>query len=151
MAVLIEAISVVIRAGVLLKKFPGGWEAFQQFVPNKTLCADTEIVRVGFTSPKDVESFIEKLQNVGFEFLRSGEAMDIAVADQINGFTSECSWLELYYGALYDNGPIVVACSLVGSRITGLVAPSGWKFENSFSSSLDRVPSEYIDKREFNS
>ena len=55
MAVLIEAISVVVRADELLKKFPGGWDAFKSIVPNQTLCADNEIVRVGFMSPQDVE------------------------------------------------------------------------------------------------
>jgi hypothetical protein len=53
MAVLIEAISVVIRADTLLKKFPGGWGAFKLIVPNQTLCADNEIVRVGFMAPQD--------------------------------------------------------------------------------------------------
>jgi hypothetical protein len=46
MSVLIEAISVVMRADELLKKFPGGWDAFKGIVPNQTLCADNEIVRV---------------------------------------------------------------------------------------------------------
>jgi hypothetical protein len=58
MSVLIEAISVVMRADELLKKFPGGWDAFKGIVPNQTLCADNEIVRVGFMTPQDVESFI---------------------------------------------------------------------------------------------
>ena len=65
MAVLIEAISVVVRADELLKKFPGGWDAFKAIVPNQTLCADNEIVRVGFMVPQDVESFIKRLQRVG--------------------------------------------------------------------------------------
>ena len=69
MAVLIEAISVVVRADVLLQKFPGGWEAFKSIIPNQTLCADNEIVRVGFMSPQDVESFVKKLQDAGLEFL----------------------------------------------------------------------------------
>ena len=146
MAVLIEAVSVIIRVDVLLKKFPGGWDAFQHFIPNKTLCADTEIARVGFMSPQDVESFIKNLQNIGLEFLRSGEAIEIAVADQILGLTSKCSWLELYYGTLYDNGPLVTACSLVGSRIMGLVTPSGWEFEDSLSSSFGCVPIEHEEK-----
>lgn len=54
MSVLIEAISIVIRADELLKKLPGGWDVFKGIVLNQTLCADNEIVRVGFMTPQDV-------------------------------------------------------------------------------------------------
>ena len=36
MAVLIEAISVVVRADQLLKKVPGGWDAFKSIVPSES-------------------------------------------------------------------------------------------------------------------
>lgn len=85
MAIFIEAISVIIRADALLDKYPGGWCAFERMVPNRTLCADNELVRVGFMTPQDVESFIKSLERVGLEFLRSGKAIDIAVVDQITG------------------------------------------------------------------
>ena len=48
MPVLTEGTSVVIRADRLIEKFPGGWDEFKKGVPNKTLCADNELVRVGF-------------------------------------------------------------------------------------------------------
>ena len=53
MAVLIEAISVVVRADALLTKFAGGWDAFKARVPNQTLCADNDIARV--ITPRVVE------------------------------------------------------------------------------------------------
>lgn len=52
MAVLIEANSVVIRADRLLSVI-GSWEAFKQQIPNRTLCADGELVRVGFMLSED--------------------------------------------------------------------------------------------------
>jgi hypothetical protein len=142
LAVLIEAISVVIRADTLLNKFPGGWDAFKGIVPNQTLCADKEIVRVGFMAPQDVASFVKKLQSNGFEFLRSGEAIDIAVADQMRGLTSKCSWLEFGYVNLGSNGPRVAACRLFGSQIIEVVTPPGWKFEGSLSSTFGFIPGE---------
>ena len=92
MAVLIEGISVVIRADSLLAKFPGGWETFKTIVSNKTLCADNELIRVGFMTPDDVEPFIIKLEKAGLQFLKEEEAIDIVVADQMRGLTSKCSW-----------------------------------------------------------
>jgi hypothetical protein len=144
MAVLIEAISVIVRTSELLKKFPGGWDAFKNIVPNQTLCADNEIVRVGFMAPEDVESFIRKLQMVGLEFLRDGEAIDIAVADQTRGLTSKCTWLEFGHVNLDDNGQRVAACQLVGSRVKQVVTPPDWKFKDSLSSTFVVAPSEHV-------
>jgi hypothetical protein len=146
MAVLIEATSVVIRADTLLKKFPGGWEAFKRIVPNKTLCADNEIVRAGFMSPQDVESFVKKLQGAGLEFLRDDEAIDIAVADQMRGLTSKCTWLEFGQVDISGECQRVAVCRLVGSQLTQVVTPPSWKFEGSLSSTFGFVPSEHAAK-----
>ena len=146
MAVLIEGTSVVIRADTLLKKFPGGWEAFKRIVPNKTLCADNEIVRVGFMSPQDVESFVKKLQGAGLEFLRDGEAIDIAVADQMRGLTSKCTWLEFGKVDISGDGQRVAVCRLVGSQLMQIVTPPGWKFEGSLYSTFGFVPNEHAEK-----
>jgi hypothetical protein len=54
MAVLIEAISVVVRLGAIFERFPKAWESFKAAVPNGTLCSDNELtgtdVYVGRTS-----------------------------------------------------------------------------------------------------
>lgn len=146
MAVLIEATSVVVRADALLQKFPGGWDAFKSVVPNQTLCADNEIVRVGFMSPQDVESFVKTLQGGGLEFLRDGEAIDIAVADQTRGLTSPCTWLEFGQVEMSGKGQWVAACRLLGSQLTQVVTPPGWKFQGSLSSTFGFVPSAHATK-----
>lgn len=144
MAVLVEAISVVIRADVLLRKFSGGWDAFKAVVPNDTLCADNEIVRVGFMTPQDVESFINKLQLAGLVFLPSGQSNDISVVDQVRGPTSQCPWLEFGHIDIGTNGQRVAACRLVGSENMEIVMPPGWKFEGSLSSTFGFAPSEHV-------
>ena len=58
MAVLVEAISVVVRRDAIGARYPGGWRGFLSIVPNSTLCADDDLVRVGFMAPPDVEAFI---------------------------------------------------------------------------------------------
>jgi hypothetical protein len=146
MAVIIEAISVVVRADSILNKFPGGWDGFKNIVPNQTLCADNEIARVGFMSPQDVESFLKKLQSNGLGFLRDGEAIDIAVADQMHGITSKCSWLEFGHVNMGSTGPRVATCHLVGSQVMEVVTPPGWEFEGSLSSTFGFVPSEHAEK-----
>lgn len=146
MAVLIEAISVVVRAEAILEKFPGGWDAFKSIVPNRTLCADDEIVRVGFMVPQDVGYFIKKLECAGLDFLRDEEAMDITVVDQRHGPTSKSTWLEFGLMNMGENGPRIAACRLVGSRVKQVVTPIDWKFEGSLSSTFAFVSSEHAEK-----
>ncbi len=146
MAVLIEAISVVIRADALLAKFPGGWDAFKAIIPNQTLCADNEIVRVGFMTPQDVEVFTDKLQKAGLVFLRAGNAIEVAVVDQMRGSTMQCSWLEFGHINMVADSQRVAACRLVGSQNMAIVTPPGWKFEGSLSSSFGFVPTEHAQK-----
>lgn len=146
MAVLIEAISVVVRADSIWNKFPGGWDEFKTIVPNQTLCADNEIARIGFMTPQDVESFVKKLQSQGLEFLRGAAAIDIAVADQMRGLTSKCSWLEFGHVKMGGSGSRVAACRLAGSQVMEVVTPPGWEFEGSLSSTFSFVPSEHAEK-----
>ena len=54
MAVLVEGISAIVRAD-RLEGFET-WEAFKEIVPNGTLCADGELVRVGFMSPDEASA-----------------------------------------------------------------------------------------------
>lgn len=147
MAVLVESISVVIRADALLSKFSGGWEGFKRVVPNQTLCADNELVRIGFMTPHDVQPFIGKLQNAGLVFLRNGEAVEMVVADQMRGFTSKCAWAE--FGRVNMDRKAnqeVAACRLLGSSVMQVVTPPGWSFGGSLSQTFAFVPSEHATK-----
>jgi hypothetical protein len=146
MAVLIEAISVVIRADSLLNAFNDEWKEFVAIVPNQTLCADTELARVGFMTPNDVELFIKKLEMFGLTYLENDKCVDIAVVDQLRGPTMECDWLEFSHGDLSEQGHRVAGCSLLNSEITKLFTPDGWEHENSLSCSYGFVPTEHIEK-----
>jgi len=91
MAVLVEAISVVVRRDAIASKYPGGWDAFVDDVPNATLCFDGEVARVGFMAPPDVKAFLKHLERKGLQILDNGKFIDIAVVDQQTGFTRECN------------------------------------------------------------
>jgi hypothetical protein len=147
MAVLAEAISVVIRAKPLLAAYQDNWDAFKLDVPNATLCADGEIVRLGFMSPDDVEQFVKRLTERGLIHLDHGIARDIVVVDQLQGPTSGCTWLDFGHVNL-DADPTkrIAACRLKGSASWKVILPDDWQFENSLSATSGFVPSEQIDK-----
>lgn len=143
MAVLVEGISVIIRMDRLTPF--GSWDAFKNIVPNETLCADTELVRVGFMSPADVRDFIDELRSYGLRFSETGPAEDIAVCDQQQGFTTECDWAE--FGTIHIDGdpkqPAGVA-RRVGSKISTAATPIGWSWKNSLTREFSFVPNEEV-------
>ncbi|HOC57646.1 MAG TPA: hypothetical protein PKI20_18655 [Verrucomicrobiota bacterium] len=150
MAVLIEGISVVLRAEAVLGKYSGGWQGFMAVVANSTLCADGELIRVGFMAPHDTKNFIEALAAHGIIYLREGQAEDLVVVDQQRGFAAPCIWAE--FGQVdWQGDPTkkVSACRAVKSTRTELVTPDGWTYEGSLSSRFvfveaGRVP-EFMD------
>lgn len=140
MAVLVEGISVIVRREAIERKIAGGWDAFRKTVPNRTLCADEEIARVGFMSPSDTRMYIEMLERLGLRFRENGEAVDLAVVDQLGGPTVKCRWLE--FGRLPHGGEgrTIAACWLVEGPGTGpetdgrpksltVEVPEGWDRE----------------------
>lgn len=141
MAVLVEAISVIIRADALLRAF-GDFDRFKRIVPNDTLCADNELVRVGFMHPADVEKFVGQLEAKGLQYLEDGQAIDLVVADQQSGFGAPCDWAMCGKISL-DGDPSkrIAACMLNGSSLKQVIMPEDWTFENSLSQSFGFVPS----------
>ena len=156
MAVLVEAISVIVRRDAIESKYLGGWDAFEKDSPNATLCADEHLARVGFMTPVDVESFIKYLVSYGLVFLDSGKAKDIVVADQQSGITTECDWLKfgkLGFGSsgkvsacwLFD-GPRIAAGIHLSSPSMQIATPHGWVFEGSLSQTFTFSPTEHVDR-----
>lgn len=145
MAVLIEAISVLVKAQAIIKKYPGGWEQFSQDAPNQTLCADGELVRVGFMNPNDVQKYISFLESKRLVFQSNGHCKDIAVVDQQRGFTIPCEWAD--FGRIFiDSSQTqrVSACRLKGSTQRIVSYPDGWEYENSLSKDYHFVQNEKV-------
>ena len=146
MAVLVEAISVVVRRTAIDAKFPGGWAAFAAHAPNRTLCADGEIARLGFMSPADVESFVRALELAGLTHLDGDTAVDLVVVDQMSGPASPSGWLEFGHVELGPAGGKVAACRLAGSRVASIMLPEGWEYEGSLSHTYGFIPAGEVDK-----
>ena len=148
MAVFVEAISVIIKRDAIENSFPGGWEGFVGDAPNKTLCADAEIARIGFMDGKDMEVYISRLVEFGLIHLQKGKAQDIVIIDQQQGPSSECEWIEFGHIPLDDEGTqVVAACRFKGSTSQDLIFPDGWEYDRSLSKSLTYVPRDRIDDR----
>ena len=147
MAVLVEAISVIVRRDAIAARFSGGWRQFLAIVPNGTLCFDKDLARVGFMSPPDVEAFVRHLEKGGLTFARDGQAVDIAVVDQMRGPTMPAQWLEFSRLSLDGTENKVAACWLFeGPRIAAgihipangvtLATPEGWTYDDSLSANF---------------
>jgi hypothetical protein len=148
MSVLIEAISVIVQKRAIEERFPGGWAAFEDAVPNGTLCADDDLARVGFMSPPDAKAFVAELETQGLRFLVDGVAGDIAVVDQQQGLLNPCAWLEFGRVSLDGNTSVAACWSPEGAGAAGpLATPEGWEFEGSLSQHFQFVPTEQVDQR----
>ena len=138
MAVLVEGISVVVRRPRIAECYPRGWDEFLADVPNRTLCADPDLARVGFMTPADAKGFVALLGRRGLEFLRDGRALDLCVVDQLKGPTVPCAWLDCGTGVV--DGHTLAACQVKGSQGRILSCPDGWSFAGSLSASPAFVP-----------
>jgi hypothetical protein len=62
------------------------------------MTSDGHLIRFGFMSPRDVGTWIERLEDWGLTFLRTDDetpvAVDIVVVDQVSGPTCACDWIE---------------------------------------------------------
>ena len=132
MAVLLEAISVVIRRSAIDERFPGGWDQFVAETPNDTLCADDHLVRLGFMQPLEVQDFILALEPHGIVTLVDEAARDMAVIDQQHGPLVKVDWLE--FGRIKlptGDDHIVGVCRLMGDTANMLSTPQGWTYAGS--------------------
>ncbi len=151
MAVLVEAISVIVRREAINQRFAGGWPAFQDLVPNATLCYDEDLARVGFMEPDDTRRFIQGLEAWGLTYLnRRHQAVDIAVADQQRGLMVDCDWLEFARVKITDTGKVGACWLFEGPRLAygvhlpslslTLATPPGWEYEESLSKEFGFAP-----------
>jgi hypothetical protein len=147
MAVLIEAISVVLSVSAIQNKFPGGWDKFKESIRNQTLCCDNEVARVGFMDPSDVENFIESVCSEHLTFIKNERSIDLAVFDQQRGLTTECDWLEV--GKISwegDPSKRITVARLKGSQFNQIMTPKDWDYEGSLSHTFGFSPTA-ADKR----
>lgn len=152
MAVLVEALSLIIRRDAFSHARIAA-EAFLAAPPNRTVCADRTLIRIGFLAPHEVEDCLADLEAHGLRFLdASGVATDCVVIDQQQGPTTRCGWIGFGRALTPDEGHVVSVAwdlSLPGapddavSAVSrdGLALPAGWRYEVSLSRQFHFTPS----------
>lgn len=145
MAVLIEAISVVFRKKTIDGLFPGGWSAFLEGAPNRTLFSDGNLGCVSFMHPEDVGNYIFYLESLGLDFVRSGVTKDIAVVDQLRGLTVASPWLR--FAEVIKDGNSVSACWLASEEPGFVFTRRGWSYEGSLSEKPGFVAKEDVTRK----
>jgi hypothetical protein len=128
MAVLIEAISIVIQLETLRERYPGGIEAFQDACPNHSFCADDHLARVGFLQPTEMDSFASRLEHAGLTAIKDGNCADFAIVDQVQGPIAPCDWFE--WGRHADGFNLGW---LAGTKPSTIVVPLGWTLRDSLN------------------
>ena len=142
MSVLCEAFSVIVKRESIEQFYSGGWDSFIKDIPNQTMCADEMIVRVGFFSPSEVESYIIALESKGLNYLKHERESDIAVVDQNDGIILTCDWLQFGKFKLDGHDCDISTCWIIDKEninIKGmnfkelknnLATPHGWSPES---------------------
>ena len=146
MAVLLEGISVFVRVARIFELL-GSWDDFVSLVPNKTLCCDRELARIGFMSPYDAKEFTDLLEKSGFRYQENHTAIDLVVADQVNGLWSKCEWIEIGKMVLDgDQGKEVAVSRLKGSAESVFAKPIGWSYDQSLTKNYKFVPTAEVER-----
>ena len=139
MSSLVEALTVVFRNTNANMKLKGGSGSLCDIAPNETYRTDGFLSAVGFMNPRDAKYFVDQLEAIGFVFIEQEQAIDIAICDQNEGFTSACDWLETEkneFGVRY--------CWLLGKPKGIMATPLGWSLETSLYHTGSFIPDEEI-------
>jgi hypothetical protein len=131
MAVLIEAISVVVRREGIENRFHGGTPVFERAIPTAASCHDDQLFCVGFMDSSDANAYVTTLEAAGLIYEQNGSAADISVVDQRNGPALPSPWLE--FRNVEFNGMKLNLCWAAGSTPRKVSAPPNWKYEGSLS------------------
>jgi hypothetical protein len=146
MAVLVEALSVVVRRTVIEGRYPGGLKAYRAVFP-RTFCMDDHLTRVGFLQQRDVQLFCERelskarlASSTGHRLAFDVVSGSVAIVEQRQGpwgDPHDSPWLEYR-----EDGQGVCACWLAGTEPGPLAAPDGWSPES--SRGMVRLPADLV-------
>lgn len=136
MSVLLEALSVVLRAATLDALDTTAPDLYGRIITNATFRADGRLAAVSFRSPHDVGALCDALVAAGLVLDENDAFVDVAVVDQVRGPTRDCDWLDCY---AHDDGYAI--CCPAGEDPGGMAAYEGWSAD-------DRPDLEYIDGAE---
>jgi len=145
MAILVEAISVILRVNAIDDKYPGGWACLQAECPQEMLCTDGELACVGFTDLGVARNFVASLIPYGIHEPLASEAGDLVVVDCQLGPATPSDWAEYRWATVDGNNrKWVITCRLKSSRSVEVRVPEGWKYDGSCNYDLANRKVEWV-------
>lgn len=104
MAVLIEAINIVVNNNAIIKD-RNIEEQFLKNVPSQTYCSDGLLHRFGFMDQISINNYIHYLtKDLGLTYLdENNKAIDFVVVDMLEGPTTDCDWIRFKRAKLFDH------------------------------------------------
>jgi hypothetical protein len=131
MAVLVEALSLIVPRHVLDVSWPGGTDAYLAELgslptPPRFACADDRLTSVSFWSPEEAELLMQRLIGHGVIDVDDDRAAEMVVVDQRHGPVMPCDWL-----AWERHAEGYTSCWLADTEPGTLVAPDDWTPERS--------------------
>lgn len=133
MAVLIEAVCVVVRRDAIEERIAGAWAAFTAAVPSAAFCFDDELASVGFMAVADAETFLGHLQALGLRVASGAGDSDACIVEQLGRSGAPATWLATTRMSLEEIGGEISVAFLKGTSEQRVVMPAGWKFQGSVS------------------
>ena len=122
MAVLCEMVSVIVRRDSIQYYYEGGEPAFFRAIPNRSMCRDLELVRVGFMTLDAASEYVAELVENGLQYHAGDDNSDvcvpkrafsdIVVVDQLHGPLTACEWIVFDHVTLPQDNYTVMACCL---------------------------------------
>jgi len=145
--VLLDGTSVVVRLDAISERYSGFWPRFVDQAPNRTMCSDGELARVGFMDTRDADAFVEALGARGLVAESDGKAVDCVIVEQATGSRLPCPWLDR--SVVDFEGVQVPVGRLVGGAATRIAVPNGWNPGSLLETDLQFPLSEVKEQLEY--
>ena len=130
MAVLVEAITVLVRNSALQQRFPGGPAAYPLNCPNGTQRSDGKISAVTFMVMEDARRYTAALAKYGLSEPWSSGSSEVAVVAQGDGLLTTCDWLRVDLRTFVDQDGKVFGATIAwlpDEEPLTFAAFSGWR------------------------
>jgi hypothetical protein len=137
-AVLVEAVSVIIRRDRLPPPLFDLDPSVSPVWNTPTICTDGELVRIGFFSVPEAESCVKTLAAAGLQYVQDGVAQDLVIVDQTGSPSAHGDWFE--FGSMTLERDEVLACQMTGSGTLSVTTPTGWTYEGSVTEAYNQLP-----------
>lgn len=151
MAVLIEGYSIVINKARAARKGEAlaALSTVDSALHPMALCADADLLRIGFLDLQAVRVFMAELEDAGLVSAakaEAGQTADMVMVTQFGEIEGACDWLKLQFTKLKDNTLICLAGLNAPQAVNGVAMPKGWSLEQSMLKRFFEERSHFMDE-----